>query len=295
MSTESGTDRPDGGAGARGRLTVTCVQLDGRDGTYEARLDDAAAAVRRAGSAPDSTASAASLVVLPELWSVGFFHFDDYARYAEPMDGHVVTTICEEARRAGVWVLGGSFVEKSEAGLHNTTFLASPEGRVMLAYRKIHLFGYKSAEPELLVAGHQPACATTSFGRVGAMTCYDLRFPELTRALVDAGAEMLLVTSAWPAARIEHWRVLLRARAVENQAWVVAANTAGADAGTRLGGHSAVVAPDGRVVAEGGMDAEDVVAVVDPTETDAIRRELPFLADRRFGVHLTTAGDREAT
>ncbi len=223
---------------------------------------------------------------------MGFFHFDDYARSAEPLDGRVVTSICEEARRAGAWVLGGSFVERGADGLHNTTFLVSPAGEVVLTYRKIHLFGYRSAEPELLAAGNSVACVRTPFGRVGAMTCYDLRFPELTRALVDEGAEIILVTSAWPAARIEHWRVLLRSRAVENQAWIVAANTAGTDAGTRLGGHSAIVAPDGHVVAEGGSDAQDVVAVIDSMQAASIRRELPFLADRRFGVHMTGADDR---
>jgi predicted amidohydrolase len=290
VTADTSTRRTAANDAADPNLAITCAQLDGGDGTYGTRLSDAKAAVRRAAARHDPGALANRLVVLPELWPVGFFHFDDYARVAEPLDGRVVTSICEEARRAGVWVLGGSFVERGADGLHNTTFLVSAAGERVLTYRKIHLFGHRSAEPELLTAGNSVTCVRTPFGRVGAMTCYDLRFPELTRALVDEGAEMILVTSAWPAARIEHWRVLLRARAVENQAWIVAANNAGTDAGTPLGGRSAIVAPDGDVVAEGGSDAQDVVAVVDPMRATAIRRELPFLPDRRFGVHLTDAG-----
>ncbi|HEX2174999.1 MAG TPA: carbon-nitrogen family hydrolase [Nocardioidaceae bacterium] len=277
-----------GTAPAATALPVTCAQLDGRDGTYDARVAEALATIGQAADAHRSGGRDAGLVVLPELWPVGFFHFRDYERSAEPLDGPVVSAVCAQARQSNVWVLGGSFVERSAAGLHNTTFLASPEGEVALTYRKIHLFGYQSAEAELLVAGDRPACVSTPFGRVGAMTCYDLRFPELSRAMVDGGAEIILVTSAWPAARIEHWRVLLRARAVENQVWIVAANTAGSDAGTVLGGHSAIVAPDGEVLAEGGGDAEHVSAVIDATAASAVRRDLPFLQDRRFRVHLSS-------
>ena len=170
--------------------------------------------------------------------------------------------------------------------MHNTTFLVEPDGGLSLTYRKIHLFGHESAEAELLVPGDEPRCVDTSWGRVGVMTCYDLRFPELARDLMNRGAEMIMVVSAWPAARIEQWRILLRARAVENQAWVFAANGAGDDAGVQLGGHSAIVAPDGTVVAEGGTEGQEVTAVIDAAESARVRRDLPFLPDRRYTVEL---------
>lgn len=276
--------KPDQHGEPRRVVQVTCAQLDGRDRDPDARLRQArdAVAQHRRTRTNDGVES---LVVLPELWPVGFFHFRDYTAAAQGLDGEVVTTIREAAREHQVWVLGGSFIERSPAGLHNTAFLVDPEGELVLTYRKVHLFGYRSAEADLLVAGDETRCADTPWGRVGVMTCYDLRFPELARRLTVDGAEILLVVSAWPAPRIEHWRILLRARAVENQVWVAAANTAGSDAGTVLGGHSAVVAPDGAVVAEAGSTEQFLAATVDAGQTTRNRTEFPFLRDRRFGVH----------
>lgn len=266
-------------------VQVTCAQLDGRDRSRGQRLRQACAAIAgQARTAPGSD-DLDALVVLPELWPVGFFHFQEYATSAQTLDGEIVSAVRAAARAARVWVLGGSFIEKGATGLHNTTFLVDPDGELVLTYRKMHLFGYQSAEAELLVAGDTPQCADTPWGRVGVMTCYDLRFPELSRELIANGAELLLVVSAWPAPRIEHWRLLVRARAVENQAWVVATNTAGADAGTVLGGHSAVVAPDGAVVAEAGSAEEYLTAVIDAREATRNRAAFPFLRDRRYGVH----------
>lgn len=224
--------------------------------------------------------------MLPELWPVGFFHFDDYWSSAEGLDGESVATVRAAAHESGAWVLGGSIIERSAAGLHNTSVLVSPSGDVEFTYRKIHLFGHESSEAELLSAGDEPKCADTPWGRVGAMTCYDIRFPELSRDLVNRGAEMLLIVSAWPAARVEHWSALLRARAIESQAWVVAVNACGVDAGVRLGGRSTVVAPDGSVVAEAGAQQQDLVCCVDAAASGRVRAELPFLADGRYSVTL---------
>ncbi|MGH3359462.1 MAG: nitrilase-related carbon-nitrogen hydrolase [Nocardioidaceae bacterium] len=265
---------------------IACAQLDGRDADPTRRRADARAAILRGAAAARTSAVAQVLVVLPELWPVGFFHFDDYRSAAEGLDGPAVSTVREAARETGAWVLGGSIVEGGAAGLHNTSILVSPDGDVELAYRKIHLFGHESSEAELLTAGDEPRCADTPWGRVGVMTCYDIRFPELTRDLVNRGAEMLLVVSAWPAARVEHWSALLRARAIESQAWVVAANGAGVDAGVRLGGRSAVIAPDGSVVSEAGAAEQDLVCAVDAAASARTRAELPFLGDRRYSVTL---------
>jgi predicted amidohydrolase len=136
----------------------------------------------------------------------------------------------------------------------------------------------------LLSPGARADVAETPLGTVGMTTCYDLRFPELYRVLVDRGAQLVVVPAAWPAARLEHWRLFTRARAVENQVFLLACNAAGTQAGVRLGGHSVVVDPWGRVVAEAGDDEEVLLAELDLQTLTDIRTEFPVLDDRRLVV-----------
>jgi predicted amidohydrolase len=133
-----------------------------------------------------------------------------------------------------------------------------------------------------MTAGDTLVVLPTDLGATGLATCYDLRFPELFRRLVDSGAETFLLASGWPSARIEHWSVLARARAIENQAWVVACNSAGTHAGVEMGGHSVVIDPRGTVVAEAGTGEVVLEADVDVELARTWRRSFPVLADRRL-------------
>ncbi len=225
----------------------------------------------------------ADLVVLPELWPQGGFLYEQWDELAEPLDGPTVALVCEAAAALGAFVHGGSFIERSATGeLFNTSVLAGPDGSVVTVYRKIHLFGFAEGEPKWLSAGREVVVAHTVLGPVGLATCYDLRFPEMFRQLVDAGAEMVVVPAAWPAARIGHWSLLAQARAVEDQLVVVAANTAGSQAGKVMGGRSLVVDARGAVLAEAGPDAAVLTAEVDLGEVTAWRRRFPVLDDRRL-------------
>jgi predicted amidohydrolase len=222
------------------------------------------------------------LVVLPELWATGYFHFDDYAETAQPLSGRAVEALSEAARAAGAHVHAGSLVERDEQGrLYNTSLLFGPDGELLHTYRKIHLFGYDSREGALLTAGHGTAVAATPFGRTGLATCYDLRFPELFRAQVDQGAELLVVAAAWPLARIDTWRLLLRARAIENQAMVIAVNAADTQGDVALGGHSLVIDPWGEVLLETGTASEVRSIELDLDGVAQARGTFPALADRR--------------
>lgn len=224
------------------------------------------------------------LAVLPELWPVGYFRFHRYEQDAETLSGDTVTAIRELAARRKIFILGGSFVERTGEGkLQNTSFLAGPDGKLVLTYRKTHVFGYHSREATLLTAGDTVSVAETPLGNVGVTTCYDLRFPELYRELVDKGAEIILVPSAWPKARLEHWLVLNRARALENQAYVVACNMAGTDDGTSLAGSSMVVDPWGEIVARAGEEEKVLLAEFDINRLRDLREEFPVLQDRRIG------------
>ena len=222
------------------------------------------------------------LVVLPELWVSGAFAYTRWTDTAEALDGPTVDAMSVAARDIGAHLHMGSFIERDGTDLYNTSVLLGPDGGVQAAYRKIHLFGFGEGEPTLLGAGKEVVVADVGGTAVGLSTCYDLRFPELYRALLDAGAEVVLCVAGWPAARIEHWSTLARARAIEEQVVMVALNTAGTHAGKEMGGRSLVVDARGAVLAEAAT-SEDVLTVdIDVADVHAWRTRFPVLADRRL-------------
>lgn len=234
------------------------------------------------------------LVVLPELWPVGGFDYRRWAERAEAADGPIAAAMAQAARDAGVVLHAGSIVERAPVpgpegkSLWNTSLVFGPDGSELARYRKIHRFGFATGEPELMEAGDEvvvvdlPVAGDRTI-RAGLSTCYDLRFPELYRRQLDLGAQVLLVPAAWPAARVGHWSLFARARAVEEQCLVVACNTAGTHCGVTMGGRSVVVLPTGEVPAEAGAEDEEVLSVeVDLDVVERTRAAFPVLADRRL-------------
>ncbi|MFP1625921.1 carbon-nitrogen family hydrolase [Streptomyces sp. 5K101] len=228
----------------------------------------------------------AHLVILPELWPVGAFAYEQFEAEAETPAGPTYAAMADAARDAGVWLHAGSIVERDGDGtLYNTALVIAPDGRLAATYRKIHRFGFDKGEAVMMGAGEElvtvplPGALT-----LGLATCYDLRFPELFRGLVDAGAQALVVPAGWPARRREHWTLLARARAVENQAYVLACGTAGTHADVEQAGHSIVVDPWGEVLAEAGPDEEVLTVDLDPSKVDKTREQFPALKDRRLGL-----------
>ncbi|MDD7942833.1 carbon-nitrogen family hydrolase [Actinomycetospora lutea] len=240
--------------------------------------------IERVGALVRGQARGADLVVLPELWSAGYFAFNEYEARAESLtDGPTVTAGRVWARELGAHIALGSVVERSEEGLHNTAVVLGPDGSILHSYRKMHVFGYASREAELLSPGHVAGVFDAPWGLTGATTCYDLRFPELYRVLIDQGAQGVIVPAAWPAARLEHWRLFTTVRAVEEQVLLIACNSVGVQAGdVRLAGHSRVVDPWGEVLVEAGDEEQVVTCSVDPQVVDAVRSRFPALSDRRL-------------
>jgi predicted amidohydrolase len=253
-------------------MRVHVIQLSyGDDETVVARVDRVVASVL--------AQQGADLVVLPELWPNGGFAYDSWEASAEPLDGPIVTALRTAARRLGALVHMGSLVERDETGrLFNTSVLLGPDGEIRATYRKIHLFGFGEGEPKLMTPGDD----IVVHDGLGLATCYDLRFPEQFRRLLDAGAEVVLMPAAWPAKRVAHWRLLAQARAVENQSFVVACNTAGTHSGVPMGGGSIVVDPWGSVLAEAGTDEEVLVVDLDLDVVARTRSGFPILDDRRL-------------
>lgn len=227
----------------------------------------------------------ADLVVLPELWPVGAFAYTAFAEEAEPLSGPTHEIMAKAAAEAGVWLHAGSFVERAGDGtLYNTTLVFSPQGERVAAYRKIHRFGFDKGEAVMMGAGEELVTVALPETTLGLATCYDLRFPEQFRGLVDAGAETLVVSAGWPERRRSHWTLLAQARAVENQAYVLAVGSAGTHAGVEQAGHSIVVDPWGEVLAEAGAGEEVLTVEFDPGRTATTRAQFPALKDRRLGL-----------
>jgi deaminated glutathione amidase len=224
----------------------------------------------------------ADLVVLPEAFARDFGEpGSEVSPYAEPLDGPFATEVERVAQARGTTVVAGMFEhsEASDGSPYNTVVV---RGGARADYRKIHLydsFGYR--ESDVLAAGPiSPLTFEVGGLTVGLMTCYDLRFPELARLLVDAGAEVIVVPAAWVAGprKVEHWTTLLRARAIENTVHVVGVG----QPGPRYTGHSMVVGPLGDVLVEGGDKAETLRADLDREAVVEARRTNPSLANRRL-------------
>ncbi|MGK5732783.1 carbon-nitrogen family hydrolase [Streptomyces sp. URMC 124] len=257
------------------RASLIQINVDPQEPAAERRARAAALVREQAGS---------DLVVLPELWPVGAFAFESFASAAEPLDGPTARVMSSAAREAGVWLHAGSIVEQAPGGaLCNTSLVFSPSGELVRTYRKIHRFGFDKGEAVLMSAGTEPVTVALPDLTLGLATCYDLRFPELFRALLDAGAQAFVVPAGWPAKRRDHWTLLARARAVENLSYVLACGTAGTHAGVEQAGHSVVFDPWGEVVAEAGPGEEVLTVDLDPARVAKVREEFPALKDRVLG------------
>ncbi|MFG2573481.1 carbon-nitrogen family hydrolase [Streptomyces sp. NPDC048481] len=267
-------------------MRASLIQIAVEEGeSVESRRSRAAALVREQAGA--------DLVVLPELWTTGAFAYERFADEAETLDGPTAEAMAKAASEAGVWLHAGSIPERAPSAgsraedgdaLYNTSLVFSPSGELAASYRKIHRFGFDKGEAVLMAAGEDLVTVPLPETTLGVATCYDLRFPELFRALVDAGAETLVVSAGWPERRRGHWTLLARARAVENQAFVLACGTAGTHAGVPQAGHSIVVDPWGEVLAEAGAGEEVLTVDFDPARTAATREQFPALKDRVLGL-----------
>jgi predicted amidohydrolase len=267
-------------------LRVGAVQLNAR-ADRGANLASAERLVRAAA------AQGAQLVVLPEKWPL-LGSGEQLRDGAEPIDGPAVSWARACARELAIDLVAVCFAERTADGrIHNTSLHISPDGEIRASYRKIHMFdvtidGIAYRESEYEDPGDEIVLSHTDAGvTIGLSVCYDLRFPELYRILTLRGARVLVVPAAFTLATTrDHWETLLRARAIENQAFVVAANQIGENQpGRHSGGRSMIVDPWGVVLAQASDGVGVIVADLDLTRLEAIRSSLPSLANRRAGAY----------
>jgi len=264
-------------------MQIASIQMAVVENDKAATLAKAADNIRHCGGA--------DLIILPEIWNVGFMSFDRYIPEAEEANGETLELLRGLARETGSHIHSGSFVEKSGDRYTNASRLISPDGEIQAVYRKIHLFGYNSKETQILTPGDSVVVVETPLGKIGMAACYDLRFPELFRAMVDQGAEIFLVCSAWPYPRLEPWLMFNRVRALENQCFLVSSNSVGMNQGTQFVGHSMIVNPWGTILAGGGDEEIIVRANIDLSDLRDARKRFPALADR---VDMLNAGGYRA-
>ena len=252
------------------------VQFDIRLGDVASNLSTALDGLGQLG------ALNVKLAVLPEMWSCGF---DNHSLpvHAQKTPA-VLDRICQAALEYDM-VIAGSMPEDSDNKIFNTLYVVDSNGSLAGAYRKIHLFSLTD-ENKFYTAGNAAVVCETSVGPLGLMTCYDLRFPELCRSLALKGALGVVVPAQWPAVRIHHWDILLRARAIENQFFIVAANRCGEENGLVYGGHSQIVTPLGNVpvMAEDGVSVQN--ADIDFYEISEFRNKIPCLNERVPGSYV---------
>ncbi|RJX43718.1 carbon-nitrogen family hydrolase [Halonotius aquaticus] len=270
-------------------MQVAAIQLDIEPEAVEANLDRAHEAVA------DAAAAGADLAVLPEQFYVGFFAFDAYPTHAAGLDDPLFDRLADLAADNDIALVAGSVVESladsaaagydvpATEGYANTSVFFDRDGTRRGIYRKHHLFGYESAESELLVPGDSLSVVDFEGLTIGTTTCYDLRFPSLYRRLLDRGVDCLVVPSAWPYPRIEHWETLGRARAIENLSYVIAVNGSGSfpAADATLCGRSTIYDPWGTARAAAGDEPTTLTATVEPAVVDRVRSSFPALDDRR--------------
>ena len=278
-------------------LTVSAIQITAVDGEKQEAVDKVARFLDVAGE------RGSRLVVLPELWTgLGFSTDTIYREIAEPIPGPTTDMLADKARRWGMYVCG-SMYERTPDGTHyNSTPFISPEGEILCRYWKTHLFDAPKRvdipsgirESDHVDAGTELPVVDTDIGKVGLSVCSDLRFPEVYRELALKGAEVTVCASAFISPRIDHWEFFLRARATENQNFVVASGQYGTEpkSGISFCGRSMVVDPWGVIVATASDWEDCVTTTIDLSFIDVVRDRYPLMTQRRPELYTTLRTER---
>ncbi|MCR8997515.1 carbon-nitrogen family hydrolase [Brevibacillus halotolerans] len=222
-------------------------------------------------------------LLLPELWDTAY-DLERLDEIADEQGKNAQMFLKELARSLHSYVYGGSIAEHKENGVYNTSYVFDKQGNLVGSYSKAHLFKLMN-EHQFLQSGDQLGLYQMDDQKVGAVICYDIRFPEWIRLHAVKGAKVLFVCAQWPNPRLAHWRALLIARAIENQMYVVACNRVGSDSASSFFGHSMVIDPWGEVIAEAGEEEMILTAEIDLDIVDQVRSKIPVFTDRRPDIY----------
>lgn len=260
---------------------VALVQFRSKTGDFANNL------ARSADWLAEAAAQQADLVVFPELWLSGC-HRAVYPSYLKHLP-ELITALAGLACQHQLWLAGGSLLPSASGAPTNSLLVFNDQGEQLSPYHKLHLFSM-TGEDKQLAAGHHPVTYATPLGQLGGSICYDIRFPELFRHYALAGCQAVLVPAAFHQPRGHHWRTLLRARAIENQLFILAANQVGSDEWPsqtmHYCGESTLIDPNGEILCAADTDSETLlIAELDWTVQTQARERMPVLADRRTDLY----------
>lgn len=253
-------------------MKIGCIQMNMGFGKVEQNYERAEALIRQAAE------QGAKIIVLPEMWNSGYA-LEKLEELADEHGARTQSFLASLSKELGVHIVGGSVSTKEEDGFYNTMYTYNKEGEQVGKYNKAHLFRLMDEHLHLQAGGDMNRFALGDIEAAGVI-CYDIRFPEWLRAHALAGAKVLFVSAQWPTPRIDHWKTLLQARAIENQCFVIAINRI-ANKKENFNGQSMVIEPWGDVLWVGGDDEELAIVDVDFSVVDEIRTRIPVYDDRR--------------
>ncbi len=216
-------------------------------------------------------------IVLPELWTTGY-NLKPYKEQSEYENSEILIGLSKLSKQKNCYILAGSLFYRENHNYYNRSFLFDRKGNIIGYYSKMKLF--KGLNEHLIFkSGDKFGILETEFCKVGIMICYDLRFPEIARKLTFEGVKIIFVPSEWPIVRIENFKILLKARAIENQLFVIGVNRYGKENDILFGGNSLVVSPRGEIILNMGIGEKFAIVDIDISEVDNYRREFPVLSD----------------
>lgn len=252
---------------AQSAIRVAAIQMQVVSGEPKKNIVRAEALLHEAAS------GGAQAALLPELWTTGY-SLDRFDGIAAEHAAHTLQFLQDTARLLNMAIVGGSFPVKRPDGVYSTCHTIGSDGAILGEYSKEHLFPLLN-EPQYLRPGVPGSVMNTALGKWATLICFDIRFPESARQYAYHDARVLWVPAEWPHPRLEHWRTLLRARAIENQLFVVAANRCGHGDNSHWCGHSAIIDPWGNILAEADEEEKVLFADLDMAQVDAVRARIP--------------------
>lgn len=231
----------------------------------------------------EAAMAGSDVIVLPEMWNAGYA-LKEIDRLADENGERTKDLFSRLAKKYGVNIVGGSVATKKQGHFFNTMYVFNRSGEIVSEYDKAHLFKLMDEHVYMCAGEHDNIFALDGV-TCGGVICYDLRFPEWIRTHVLKGAHIMFIPAQWPKKRIDHWQLLLQARAIENQCYVVAVNRVGDDPNNEFNGHSMVIAPWGELLLNGDLGEGIFYTDIDLQEVNRVRETIPVFKDRRTNLY----------
>lgn len=257
-------------------MKIGCIQLNVGFGKVDENFERAEKFIREAAS------RGTEIVVLPEMWNTGYA-LEKLGEIADSNGQRTKAFLQGLASELGIHIVGGSVATERDGKFYNTMYVYNRDGELVSEYSKVHLFRLMDEE-KYLEAGNEMNRFALGEIEAGGVICYDIRFPEWLRAHALAGANVLFVSAQWPTPRIDHWKTLLQARAIENQSFIIAVNRISRKV-ENFNGQSMIIEPWGEVLWTGAEDEELAIVDVDFSKVEEVRSRIPVYDDRRPGLY----------